>query len=92
VEEVLKRHPAVEDVAILGVPDDRFGEKIAAAVQLAPGFELDVDDLREHVRAHLAAYKAPRLFVAVEQVTRGASGKVDVPAVRALLQHGAATS
>jgi 3-oxocholest-4-en-26-oate---CoA ligase len=85
VEEVLKRHPAVEDVAVLGIPDERFGERITAAVQLTPGFELDVVGLRDHVRQHLAGYKIPRTVVAVDRLVRGPSGKVDQLAVRALL-------
>ena len=85
VEEVLKRHPSVDDVAILGLPDDRFGEKIAAAVQLVPGAELDVADLQDHVRDNLAGYKVPRVFVPVDRVVRGPSGKVDQAAVRSIV-------
>ena len=85
VEEVLKRHPSVDDVAILGIPDDRFGEKVVAAVQLAPGAELDVTDLQSHVRHNLAGYKVPRAFVPVDRVVRGPSGKVDQAAVRNML-------
>jgi acyl-CoA synthetase (AMP-forming)/AMP-acid ligase II len=85
VEEVLKRHPSIDDVAILGIPDARFGEKIAAAVQLAPGAELDVTGLQDHVRHNLAGYKVPRVFVPVDRVVRGPSGKVDQAAVRNML-------
>jgi len=85
VEEVLKRHPAVDDAAVLGVPDERFGERIVAAVQLAPGQDLDVDVLRDHVRQHLASYKVPREVVGIPSVPRGPSGKLDAVAVRELL-------
>jgi acyl-CoA synthetase (AMP-forming)/AMP-acid ligase II len=85
VEEVLKRHDTVEDVVVLGIPDDRFGEKVAAAVKLAAGAELDPASLGDLVRAHLAAYKMPRLFVAVDDINRGPNGKADVPAIRALV-------
>lgn len=87
VEEVLMRHPSVADVAVFGLPDARFGERIVAAVRLAAGHRLDADVLREHVRQHLAGYKAPRDIVAVDEVDRGPSGKIDVPAVRSRLEQ-----
>ena len=89
VEEVLKRHPSVEDVAVLGIPDDRFGERIAAAIQLAPGFELDPAALRDHVRQTLAPYKAPRVVMAMPEIPRGPNGKQDLDAIRAaVMAHG----
>jgi acyl-CoA synthetase (AMP-forming)/AMP-acid ligase II len=89
VEEVLKRHPSVADAAVLGLPDERFGETVAAAVQLAGGWDLDDETLRAHVRASLAGYKVPRQVVAVPEVTRGPNGKVDIPRIRALLAQSA---
>jgi 3-oxocholest-4-en-26-oate---CoA ligase len=88
VEDVLKRHPSVADAAVLGLPDERFGEKIAAAVELAEGWGLDDDALRDHVRGHLAGYKVPRQLTAVREVVRGPNGKVDLPRMRELLQAG----
>jgi acyl-CoA synthetase (AMP-forming)/AMP-acid ligase II len=87
VEEVLKRHPSVADAAVLGLPDERFGETVAAAVQLAGGCDLDDEALRAHVRGHLAGYKVPRQVVAVPEVTRGPNGKIDIPRMRALLEQ-----
>jgi acyl-CoA synthetase (AMP-forming)/AMP-acid ligase II len=92
VEEVLKRHPSVADAAVLGLPDERFGEAVAAAVQLARGRRLDGEALRAHVRSSLAGYKVPRQIVAVPEVTRGPNGKVDVPRVRAILERNAAAT
>ena len=89
VEEVLKRHPSVADAAVLGLPDERFGETVAAAVQLAGGWDLDDETLRAHVRASLAGYKVPRQVVAVPEVTRGPNGKVNIPRIRALLAQSA---
>ena len=86
VEEVLKRHPSVADAAVLGLPDERFGEKIAAAVQLADGWLLDEEALRAHIRESLAGYKVPRQLTAVAEVIRGPNGKVDIPQMRLLLQ------
>ena len=68
VEEVLKRHPSVADAAVLGLPDERFGETVAAAVQMAGGWQLDGEALRAHVRASLAGYKVPRQVVAVPEI------------------------
>lgn len=82
VEEVLKRDEAVADVAVLGVPDERFGERIVAAVQVAPGHILQAGRLTDLVRAELAPYKTPRQYVAVPMIARGPSGKIDVDALR----------
>jgi acyl-CoA synthetase (AMP-forming)/AMP-acid ligase II len=81
VEEALKRHPAVRDAAVTGVPDPRFGERICAVVERsAPAGETE---LIEHVRATLAPYKAPRHILFVDAVMRGANGKLDYIAVKA---------
>ncbi|MFC0862104.1 acyl-CoA synthetase [Sphaerimonospora cavernae] len=78
VEQALKAHPAVMDVLVAGVPDERFGERVAAVVEirsgvLAPGAE----DLRAHCRAHIAGYKVPTSIVFVDAVVRSPSGKAD---------------
>jgi fatty-acyl-CoA synthase len=81
VEEAVKRYPGVRDAAVVGVPDARFGERICAVLDMgdAPGPTLS--DLAEHVRQHLARYKAPRELV-VAPVLRAANGKLDYKAVR----------
>jgi acyl-CoA synthetase (AMP-forming)/AMP-acid ligase II len=84
VEEVLKRHPTVQDVVVLGVPDQRLGEQVAAAVQASEGHEIDVGELAAHVREKLAGYKVPRRFEIVDRVVRGPNGKVDYAAARAV--------
>jgi acyl-CoA synthetase (AMP-forming)/AMP-acid ligase II len=84
VEEALKRHPAVADAVVVGVPDERFGEAITAAVELAPGKQASEDELVAEVKAHLAGYKAPRNVLFVDSVGRTPAGKVDYKAVRAL--------
>ena len=89
VEEVLKGEPSVADVVVVGLPDDRFGEKVAAVVQLAPGYTLDVDVLQAHVRSRLAPYKAPRVVVAAAQIPRGPNGKPDMPLIREMAVSGA---
>lgn len=82
VEEVLKQHPEVFDAAVVGVPDERFGESIAALVEPVPGAAPDADDLIEHVKAHLAGYKAPRRVITVESVDRAPNGKLDYKALK----------
>ena len=82
VEECLKLHPSVADAAVVGIPDDRFGETIAAIVELAPGATLDEADLIEHVRARLARYKAPRRVIATGSIDRAVNGKLDYRALR----------
>ena len=78
VEATLKLHPAVFDALVVGAPDPRFGESVAAVVSVREGFEEPgVEELREHVRGHLAGYKAPRHVLFVDQVKRSPAGKAD---------------
>ena len=65
VEEVLKLHPTVADAAVVGVPDERFGEAITALVEPHAGDEIDEAELIAHVKEHLAGYKAPKRVVTV---------------------------
>jgi acyl-CoA synthetase (AMP-forming)/AMP-acid ligase II len=76
-EEALRSHPDVIDVACVGVPDPRWGQRIVALVQLAPGVELDQGALIDHVKGRLAAYKAPKRIHAIDSTRRGANGKLD---------------
>lgn len=78
VEEVLKRHDAVEDAVVVGVADDRFGEVVVAVVEPTAGAEPDVTELVAFVRLHLADYKAPKWIGVVPGLERAANGKVDV--------------
>ena len=75
---VLKAHPDVFDAVVVGIPDPRFGQRVAAVVAHRPGRAIDVEDLDRHCRAHLAAFKAPRRVVVVDAVERRPSGKVDL--------------
>lgn len=78
VEEAIKAAPAVRDALVVGVPDARFGQVVAAVVELASPVDGDpTAALAGHVRDRLAAYKAPRLVVPVDQIVRGPNGKAD---------------
>lgn len=77
VEAVVKDHPAVWDAVIVGIPHVRWGEQVVAVVALRPGYAVTVDEIRAHARSSLADYKLPRALCIVEQVVRGANGKVD---------------
>lgn len=78
VEAVLKAHPAVFDAVVTGIPDDRYGEKVAAVVQLRASVPRPTDaDLDAHCRDRLSGYKAPRAYVVVDEVRRSPSGKPD---------------
>jgi len=76
IEAVLYEHPAVSDVAVVGVPDERWGEQVAAFVRLADGVSATPEELSAHVRERLAAYKAPRSWVFVDAFPLTGSGKI----------------
>jgi 3-oxocholest-4-en-26-oate---CoA ligase len=77
VEAALKAHPEVFDAIVVGVPDARWGERVVALVQPRPGTTPDFDALDEHVRRHVAGYKAPREVTLVDELVRSPSGKPD---------------
>jgi long-chain acyl-CoA synthetase len=66
----------VNDVAVFGIPDPEFGESLAAHVELAPGAQVGVEDIRGRVASHLAKYKIPKVVVFEEQLPRDDSGKL----------------
>jgi long-chain acyl-CoA synthetase len=76
IEEVLYEHPAVREAAVVGVPHDELGEEIGAAVALKDGAEVTTDELRQHVKGQVAAYKYPRLVWLVDDLPKGPTGKV----------------
>jgi fatty-acyl-CoA synthase len=84
VEEVLKLHASVRDAVCVGLPDERFGEVIAAVIEPEPGETVDPQAVIEHVRGRLARYKAPRHVVMVPTIGRSPAGKVDYKGLREL--------
>lgn len=81
VEEALKTHPAIEDALVVGVPDDKWGQAVTGVVVVAGGVAFDEDDVRRHVRAHLAGYKTPKRILVAEIPLRASNGKADYKAV-----------
>jgi long-chain acyl-CoA synthetase len=76
VEEVLYAHPAVAEAAVVGVPHERHGEEVKAVVALKPGHQVTADDIIEHCKQSLAAYKYPRLVEIRDALPKGATGKI----------------
>jgi fatty-acyl-CoA synthase len=76
VEQALDSHEAVADVAVIGVPDERWGERPKAFVVLAEGADVGEDELIEHVRSKIARYKAPSAVAFVDTLPRTSTGKV----------------
>jgi long-chain acyl-CoA synthetase len=76
IEAVIIRHPAVQDVAIIGIPDDEFGEQVKAFCELKPGHATDEASLLAHCRESLASYKRPRSIDIVAELPRNTMGKL----------------
>jgi fatty-acyl-CoA synthase len=77
VEEVLKTHPAVDDVLVVGVPDEKWGQSVTAVVRPTTDQTFDEEVLRKHVRERLAGYKTPKRVLAAEIQLRAPNGKAD---------------
>jgi acyl-CoA synthetase (AMP-forming)/AMP-acid ligase II len=86
VENVVARHPAIAQVAVIGVPDEIWGERVHAVVTLAPGSALDLDELRDFCKQDIAGYKAPRSLEIVEQLPLSGAGKILKRTLRAQYQ------
>ena len=76
IEDVLHRHPAIDDVAVFGVPDDDWGERVHAAVQPRPGQALAADEVVTFARLHMADYKVPREVSLHAELPRDPTGKL----------------
>jgi 3-oxocholest-4-en-26-oate---CoA ligase len=79
VEQALKAHPDVFDALVVGVPDERWGQKVAAVVQARPDRTPSLEDLDAHCRSYVAGYKVPRQLTLVDEVVRSPAGKPDYP-------------
>jgi long-chain acyl-CoA synthetase len=76
IEEVLYEHPAIQEAAVLGVPDESLGEEVGAAVVLKKGESLDADEIKSYVKEQVAAYKYPRKVWFEDELPKGPTGKI----------------
>lgn len=83
VEQVLLQHPAVQDSAVIGLPDDKWGERVVAVLQLAPGQALDPEEIKAFVKARLGSVKTPKQVEIWSDLPRSKVGKVLKRQVRA---------
>jgi acyl-CoA synthetase (AMP-forming)/AMP-acid ligase II len=77
VEAAVKSHPGVFDATVVGVPDERWGQRVAAVVQFRPGAEPTLEDIQTHCRTKIAGFKVPRQLHVVGEIVRAPSGKPD---------------
>ncbi|RLA52417.1 MAG: acyl-CoA synthetase [Gammaproteobacteria bacterium] len=81
IEEALKAHESVDDALVVGIPDERWGQAVTGVVVLATDSQLDEEALRNHVKKHLAAYKAPKRVLSAGVALRAPNGKADYKGV-----------
>jgi acyl-CoA synthetase (AMP-forming)/AMP-acid ligase II len=84
VEMAIKAHPAVYDCLVVGIPDDRYGQAVAAVVQCREGQRVELEELREFLRSSLSGYKLPRALTLVPEIPRNATGKAQYPRAKEL--------
>jgi acyl-CoA synthetase (AMP-forming)/AMP-acid ligase II len=77
VEAALKGHPDIGDTLVVGIPDERWGQKVVALYRSKSGDELDLEQVRDFCRGNIAGYKAPRALVKVDQIKRTPAAKAD---------------
>ncbi len=76
IEEIIYEHPAVQEVAVIGVPHAELGEEVGAAVTLKPGATATEAEIRDYVKSNVAAYKYPRYVWFMDELPKGATGKI----------------
>ena len=76
VEDLLAAHPAISEVAVVGIRDEEFGQRLHAVVVKRPRAKLTEKQVKDHVRAHLARYKVPRTVAFVDALPRTTTGKI----------------
>jgi fatty-acyl-CoA synthase len=83
VEQAVLSHPAVLEAAVVGVPDERWGERPKAFITLRSGQTVEPDDVVEHVKTQIARYKAPREVEVIEELPKTSTGKIQKFELRA---------
>jgi len=91
VEMAIKAHPAVYDCLVVGIPDEKYGQAVAAVVQTREGHTVELEELREFLRASLSGYKLPRAMTTVAEIPRNATGKAQYPRAKELVLEAQAT-
>ncbi len=84
IEEVLREHEQIVEAAVVGLPDEQWGERVAACLVLAAEQSLTLEELRDWSKQRLAVYKVPSIMLAVDALPRNAMGKVGKPAIKQL--------
>ena len=87
IEEFLYRHPKVQDVQVVGVPDERFGEELCAWIISKPGQELDEEQIREFCKGQIAHYKVPKYMRFVTEFPMTVTGKIQKFKIRELMKE-----
>ena len=82
VENVICDHPAVAEAAVIGIPDDRWDEKVIAILSLKEAFSADADEIKHHCRRHLAGYQVPKLIEFRSVLPKDGQGKIDIKRLR----------
>ncbi len=88
VEGAVKSHPAVFDCLVVGVTDERWGQRVAVVIEWREGMTADLDSIGEHARTLVAGYKVPREIHTVDEIQRSPSGKPDYPWAKKLAEAG----
>jgi len=87
IEEVLRTHPDIQECAVVGVPDDEWGERVSAVAIPVADSSLALEELREWAKDKLAKYKIPSKLLVVDELPRNVMGKVMKPAVQKLFEE-----
>jgi acyl-CoA synthetase (AMP-forming)/AMP-acid ligase II len=82
VEQIISSHPCVADVAVIGIPDEQWGEIVCAVVISQDGLGVDAAEIRNHCQSQLASYKKPKVVITVDDLPRNSTGKVDKARLR----------
>ncbi|CAA0093762.1 3-oxocholest-4-en-26-oate--CoA ligase [Zhongshania aliphaticivorans] len=88
VEDALKAHGGIFDALVVGVDDERWGSRVSAIIQARKGVDLNLDNIQEHCRQHIAGYKVPREIHLIDELPRAPSGKPDYKTAKKFAESG----